>query len=781
MRKITLIITALVLALTIAGTLPAQVFADSIPEYISEVMIGMGEDAAESLEGYTILSDEKGNPIDLNQKAGGGWGSKGEKVIYLGYKTTTDRKEAITDLALMNMKGGYSVQDYELLMEYQMKSQIIPFVENFQAAIDEYRVNYYSDNAVNQAKAQYVHDALNLLTDDDCDGKGLGELLLNDTKYEMGVKAYNKLSAEEKAKTDVITESNKAYDALPAEGKKNHADILTILAQSNGKATLMMENLITRAADTNEESWLDRFAGITYKDLADSLDMLPTDAEAELAKMYDDSARKILNMWEEFNEDLLDYENAYKIAENFDADAYKQAADNVENLTDKSTDEQIEKAAEEFVKQQAKYAEFIKAAEIVAIHSALEDYEYGEGTLLDFFSKPKSEIEQNITVLYPLVASLSDGQIAGIEFVSMRELFVIALTDEEGYANQSLDDMQQNSIYDGVDREIYRKGGVALTSDALRKDAISRQSDDGIAFSGLTITLYVLGGLAAAGLIASSVIGLANKFKSNLLMAANNAYQRGGQINLGSFPTVKVKLNAAATNVNEAIKAGNETLLSRSSLCGKLALGFAVAMIVIAAISVYYTYEDLVEHYKVKFTPIPIYMVDEKDIVVFDANGDKTVLKNQTAYYRAVECNRDYSDEMYEMLGTCADMNGDVGSQWLALYAQKSDSYAPILADSLLVKVNDADLPAGYTTGIHMFGNASAFNLNSELYDWNKDAPGVRVYYKTASTEKTAATAGSNFTAGNLALAGVAGLAVGALVTALAVTTVGKKKKTAAA
>ncbi len=80
-----------------------------------------------------------------------------------------------------------------------------------------------------------------------------------------------------------------------------------------------------------------------------------------------------------------------------------------------------------------------------------------------------------------------------------------------------------------------------------------------------------------------------------------------------------------------------------------------------------------------------------------------------------------------------------------------------------------------------MFGNASAFNLNSELYDRNKDAPGVRVYYKTASTEKTAATAGSNFTAGNLALAGVAGLAVGAVVSALAVTTVGKKKKTAAA
>ncbi len=140
MKKASMILLSLLLALTLAATLPAQVFAASVPEYISEVKIGMGkksETAKAALDGYKILSDAKGNPVDLNQKAGGGWGSKGDKVVYLGYKTTTDRKEAITDLALMNMKGGYSVQEYEALMEGQMKSQIIPFIENFQSAIDE--------------------------------------------------------------------------------------------------------------------------------------------------------------------------------------------------------------------------------------------------------------------------------------------------------------------------------------------------------------------------------------------------------------------------------------------------------------------------------------------------------------------------------------------------------------------------------------------------------------------------------------------------------------------
>ncbi len=52
------------------------------------------------------------------------------------------------------------------------------------------------------------------------------------------------------------------------------------------------------------------------------------------------------------------------------------------------------------------------------------------------------------------------------------------------------------------------------------------------------------------------------------------------------------------------------------------------------------------------------------------------------------------------------------------------------------------------------------------------------VYYKTDAA--AAPTAGSNFTAGNLALAGAAGLGIGAVITALASKAVGKKKKNAA-
>ena len=185
MKKSLFTVVLSVLLAVIMASLPSlQVAAAEVQsktEYISEIKIGVGktaEEAEKALDGYTILKDGKNN-VDLNQKAGGGTGSKGERVVYLGYKTTTERKEAITALAVMNMKGGYSVKDYELLMEQYMTEQIIPFVENFVVTIKEYRENYNSSNEENKARAQYVHDALNKLTDDDCGDAGLGDLLLN--------------------------------------------------------------------------------------------------------------------------------------------------------------------------------------------------------------------------------------------------------------------------------------------------------------------------------------------------------------------------------------------------------------------------------------------------------------------------------------------------------------------------------------------------------------------------------------------------------------------------
>ena len=740
-------------------------------EYISEVRIGVGktmEEAEKSLEGYTILKNGDNN-ADLNEKAGGGMGSQGERVVLLGYKTTTDKSEAVTDLALMNMKGGYSVSDYEALMEKQMKEQIIPFVKNFQAAIDEYRENYNSDIEANKQRAKYIHDILDKFIDDDT-GKGLGELLLNETKFEMGDAAYNKLSDAE---------------------KKNHADILTILAQSNGKATLMMENLLTRAADTDEDTWLDRFAGTTYQDIIDSSDMLPTEAKDEIAKLYDDDTKKIIGLWDEFSEDLNGYDEAVKIVEAFDESKYKAAFDEMAKMDENTSAEDADRIMNEYAEQQVKMNDAMYKSRLIAVHDKLEETEYGDGTMLDFFSRDADEVED--TEIYPLVASLSDGQRSGLDFVSLQELIVIALTTDEGYADASLDNLEKTSIYAGVDRGIYEKGGVALTSEAERKKKAAMQvEDDKTFFSPWTIAGMAVTAVSFAAFTGSAVSWARNASKLKAVNAEINLdlieLEMAYRSNSGNRK-IAWGVNDVYAN-NPELKTQFELYSSKTSLAKSLSIGFGVAMIVLAGVTTYLTYRDMQAYYKVDFTPIPKYMVDAKDITAYNAKGEMEVIKNQSAYYKAVECNRTSGDEKYKNIGKFADMNGDVGKQWLALYAVKNEAMAPILADSLLVKVNETDLPAGYTTGIHMFGSDSAFNLNDSKYVWNANASKVFVYFnvddKPVSTSTgasvgtntdSASVTGSVFTMGNLVLSAGIGLVLGAGIAMLIFIAMKPKKK----
>ncbi len=783
-------VIALLLVLLTAAALPARVFADSGTEYIAEVKIGMADnpdDAAAALEGYTILTDDNGEYVDLNEDAGGGFGSKGDKVVYLGYTTTDDSNLALTDLALMNMKGGYSVQEYEALMEKQMKSQIIPFVDRFISAIKEYRENFDSDYPLNKARALRMHDLLNKLTDDDT-GMALGDLFLNETKYELGDAAYNALSAEE---------------------KKNHADILTLIAQANGQATLSVFKLITLASDTNEQNWIERFSGLTYDDLIDETDKSPTDAEAELDRMYYDTACAILKSWADFREQLINADNAeedlYEAAEN--GSPY---TDNLDEFSEfdlqTATDEEIEECAADLAGTLAEAQIIASDITDLAAKAYLEGFEYGDGTLFDFFTRTEEDLNDNIRELYPLCAVLTPGQISGLDYVSLSEMLMMAGTenfDDESFAE--FDRIESESVYYGVDRAIYEKGGVALTSDALRTKASEIANENRSMFGALT---WIMFGITAASAIAfGSSVFIAKSMSSSFraVDAAREAFYAGRHkanlyyiadcrnlehfTNEGNQGLVKYfsgRVNSFEDNLakeygvfEDAVKW--EKASARSATATRLSVGIGIAMIVLTAYTTYLTYRDMVNYYKVDFTPIPHYMVDEQDITAYNEAGDKIVLKNQSAYYKAVECNRNPDDEFYDILGTCADMNGDVGKQWLALYAVSSDTGSPLIASSLKAVTDNNELPAGYNTGIHMFGSSSAFNLNSSLYDWNSGADSVYVYFLRDSSVQSAAASGANFTSGTLAISAGAGLILGVSAVAAVIKLSGMKKKERAA
>ena len=802
MKKLLLIFTSALLCMTMLILAPVQVVAaaaENKQNYISEVKIGMGETADQAAkellaEGYTILKDNSGNYADLNKDAGAKSALKAgpnQKIVYLGYKTTADASDAITDLAVMNMRGGYSFEDYEKLVQTHMDTQIKPFVDRFIATLKEYRENLQKpQDSANFKRANYYKTLLNKLTDDDTGNKPLGNLLVNETKYEMGDEAYNALSDEE---------------------KKNHCDILTLLMQGNGQAVLLLETLLTKASDFSNSTWLDRFKETSLEKLTEAVknenpNMTPSELNAELDKRYSDDAKRILDKWSEFNEILLNYDIALRKSN----EVVKTEINSEEiKLNENSTKEDVTKAVNSAYKAEETMVKGGMAAEDIAVHDYLENAEYGDGTMLEFFERDKSEFEdsENIRELYPIVESLTGGQLAGLDFISIKDMILMAVTDENGYKAVDMKDVQPASFYQDVNREIYDKGGVALTDAALRAKSTVQETEKTFELSKTGIVLWsctAAMGLAAVGsaiawkTISSNTSHIKHlKELQDKALEAQKAVQDygyfGGINDKGEriFSKEKIEsLRAEQDLAEQEIKDYKEgefeeatrRIATKSKVCKFLTAGFTVLGAILAGVSIYMTIEEMKAYYKVDFTPIPKYIVDRADITATNPKGETVMIQNQTAYYKAVLCNRtDGSSSVekknYEVLKNRNDLNGDVGMQWLSLYSVKYVNGTPILADSLKIKMGSGDVPEGYTTGIHRFGEQNAFNLTSKLYCYNDPNDGTYVYFKNdTATVKDLKATGSLFSGGSLAIGAVAGVVIGVGLTLL-ITVASKKRK----
>ena len=789
MKKLLTAITSAVLCMTMLIIAPTQIVASAAEneqKYISEVKIGMGvtsDQASKELldEGYTILKDDNGNYADLNKDAGAASPLKegpNQKIVYLGYKTTSEAGNAITDLAVMNMDGGYSFEDYEKLMQSHLDTQIKPFVDRFIATLKEYRENLQKpQDSANYKRANYYKALLNKLTDDDTGGKPLGDLLVNQTKYEMGDAAYNALSDEE---------------------KKNHCDILTLLMQGNGQAILLMETELTKSADSSNSTWVDRFKEtsldkLTKKVKNENPNMTPSELNAELDKRYSDDAKRILDKWDAFNEILINYDNA---GENIKKAVEGNTTDKSINITENSTDSEIQEAANKASDTQTKAVTGGLAAEEIAAHDYLETVEYGDGTMLEFFERDKSEFEdsENIRELYPIVDSLTGGQLAGLDFLSIKDMVVMALTDENGFKKVDLNDVLTASIYQDVNREIYEKGGVALTDAAMRAKATAQEATPTFKLSTLGSVLWTCTAVSGAAAAASAIAHA--KLKNSPYLKALTEYQD----KMKSYQTIMNKDGKGFGNLTSDQKTAYKNLLSKknayensevyqkalfkSNITKYLAAGFTVLGAVLAGVSIYTTIEEMKAFYKVEFTPIPKYIVDRADITAVNQKGETVMVKNQTAYYKAVLCNRTagssaFEKKNYEILKDRNDLNGDVGMQWLSLYSVKYENGTPILADSLKVKLGNGNAPEGYTNGIHRFGEKDVvFNLTSRLFCYNDPNDGTYVYFKNdTSTVKDLTAAGSTFSGGSLAIGVAAGLLGGAALTLILLFSTRKRRE----
>ena len=471
------------------------------------------------------------------------------------------------------------------------------------------------------------------------------------------------------------------------------------------------------------------------------------------------------------------------------------------------------------------------AAELRAasVYHELRSLPWGGGSLYDYFDRPASEFAGDaVSGLYPLVSVLTDGQLASLEFQTLSSLAQAGASTPEAYAAvdpsaSSFSDaalaVPETSVYQGVNRAIF--GDLtALTSEAMRKQALNAEGAGAWDFlSRHKVTV----GLAAGAVVSGMVAGLSAIMRSRseglydlYEKTIDTLYQMKHKMKLESF-SIKRVAGAPSSRAYEVTMVGIEQMnplsvevtgyFSSNSGLSESMGGFddamenfedarsklaqkrwdanladrrwatakraaSVAGVVLALASIASAAYDIYRYYNVDYTPIPRFVVDEKDVTATDSDGNRVVVRNDAAYFEVARTNRAEDADHRAALRDFADLNGDGGRGWLALYAcRDSEASAPILADSLRVVTGTSSVPDGYADGVHMFGSGSAANLTDARYCYNDDAGGVYAYFKR-EVAPAAPAAASAFSGGPTALVGglclVAGAAAGSGATALA-------------
>ena len=395
----------------------------------------------------------------------------------------------------------------------------------------------------------------------------------------------------------------------------------------------------------------------------------------------------------------------------------------------------------------------------------------------------------------PMAAALSPGQIASMDFLSLNMLLMIGFGDEEGFKNampdinEVLGESEEMDIYTGVKREAFRNG-VALTNEALMEQNAGR----GAAYDKIwdntgivAITAYATAALSITAMIAGRVMmakgldfGIYNVpgIKARIVEAKAALRAAGG--NKEIIATQQLNLKIAQTDLKQAYKYATPT---KMGIAGRWILGVGGVLLVGAAIV---KGVQLWKYYDRDMTPIPRMIVDESDIVTYltddegkpilddKGNQKKNIDFNTYEYYSAVKCNRpevgeigdwqdgvkEYEDEEHYCFDI-ADLNADMGQEWLALYTVKSSTMGdPLLADSLTLQYGSSKTPKGCTKGLHLFTYTNTLDLGDTAWAFNNAKKGVYFFWDVDEGAFAAETA-SAFSGGQLALAGIAGLILG--------------------
>ena len=651
-----------------APTVAKAAETDKSP-YIEEVRLAVDKDPDKAKQ---ILTDAGYEVVDqnLNDRTGSIWNKQGEQAVYMGFKRTDDEKKAIRDMKTINMLGRYSSSDLDKWIK-ENRSTAKEKVQPIMVALKEYRANVKKGDPI----ALQGQKTMNYFKEDDS-GKLMGDLLLSE-------------DSDEELLVKIILEGNAGLVANVFEG-------------------------LATACDETDSTWLERLENLTYKKLVASYakevygtENTSSEEKRHVEKLieseYDDSAKILLKKWDKLRD---------AIVERIDDISFEDINNELLEMLSRGEDAFFRLRQNALVENLAKIS-------------------YSGKSILELFKMKKSVFEKDITKLYPVVAAMSEGQRAMLEYSDPANMAVQSI--ERQQTRERLKDGEKIeteeilktpiSIYEGVDRGMFQEG-AAMTSRAIsnQKSSDSFLSDDPY-YRAIMVTSGILALFTGIySIINGCVYRLDEDYKS---------YKSISEIKTDSDKIQKLVGNtddlSKVANYNSGVSPEKSEYLKavhHSEMVYEVVLLGAAILLAIVFTGMY-LYEMYEKHNRNQL-PIPSVMVDQ------DVESDAGKLVT----YRAVLWNKDRNDDSGRE--NRADINGDAGEQWLALYTTTDTTMGdPILADSFYTEIGtNQKIKIDDLVPLMSFGESSAQNLN--MYAYNEGGKSnLWMWYKKAKVENS--------------------------------------------
>ncbi|MCR5201868.1 MAG: hypothetical protein K6D02_02065 [Lachnospiraceae bacterium] len=780
------------------GQKAASATEEANKKYIKEVVLAYGKTEKEARDwlekmGYKALdgninagtSDDGG--IDIN-------------VVLVGYKTTSNVSEAIRDMAVMNMSGGYNITDLEKVIKAQ-NEKLSDDIDHLIELTAAYKTNYkLAVKSKAKGKSQHastlrIHDLLNKYVDDDT-GKGMGDILLKDFTNDNNKTALKALFLQ--ANPDLMGIIENMLVMSVGEGNKNWLQRMGTL---NSKKTYFKRILARKRTPRLAKKYIDGLYG-------DKLDVA-LDGMKEINERINEAKEITQEINEKYGfEDAAKDKQEEVIKEYFGIDE-----DKLSDIEEDDSFEESMKKTDDYLDCTENLTNSQKYTETLSIIAYLNGIKYGDETLLDYFTREEGyyENEDNKYELGAIFEAMSDEEISalGVNTNLYTAIKYGMQDDKELWSGKKeiknavkqvdniIKDVDKVSIYDGVKRTMFKESvaitdaGQSRTGDVFNFETSTASNIALIATGAISMvigSLFIYTGVKFYTLLADSVLlGAEAEFGQGFSFFRNfcaNISQKFSEvvsliINGTTLSSLLDQLSNASKkrflfdkNYDEVLEKVTRTMRISNVILTVLGVVVAAVGIYFAAKGIWNIIKEKEEYYKGDYSKeIPAVMVD----VSYNENSE-----SQYTYYSAVKCNRNSSDfngikKTDAGLKDFGDVNGDTGKQWVALYTTTDESYGePILADSLKVKTGNESLDDGHKQ-IHSFNEPYVgFNLTSSVYCYSDGNNGTYIDYQVESNDSKADAnanaaskdAASAFSKTNLmviysVIAGAAGIVLG--------------------